>query len=245
LPLQAESTMPFIVGDTLSACDMLEREMGGLPLKGKRLLISAGPTAEDIDPVRFITNRSSGKMGIALARAAFRLGAHVTLVLGPVKERVPLCLPVIAVRSAGEMASAVLKAFPQHDAYIAAAAVADFTPEQRAGHKIKKSQSGLSLRLKRTIDILEALENRRKDQLVIGFSMETENLLPNSLHKLRKKNLDWIAANDPTEAGAGFAADTNRIVLIGKNGEQIDLPRADKLDIADRLLRIVYNIQSA
>ena len=250
--VQAESVIPLgddpyarrpvCVGEYLSACDMLERAMGRAPLQGKRLLVSAGPTAEDMDPVRFITNRSSGKMGIAVARAAYRLGARVTLVLGPALAAVPPYLKVIPVRSAEQMASAVLAAFPEHDAYIAAAAVADFTPQQKAEHKIKKSQSGLSIQLKRTTDILEALKQRRDDQLVVGFSMETENLLENSLKKLKKKNLDWIAANDPTEDDAGFAADTNTIVLINRQGEQIHLPKSAKLDISERLLRIVFGI---
>ena len=229
-----------IVADYLSACDMLERRMCGAPLKNKRLIVSAGPTAEDIDPVRFITNRSSGKMGIAVARTAFQMGAEVRLVLGPTSEPVPLCLKTQRVRSAREMAEAVLSVFPQYDAYIAAAAVADFTPEQTAEHKIKKAEAGLTLRLMRTPDILEGLKKRRPEQMVVGFSMETKNLLENSLLKLNKKNLDWIVANNPTEPDAGFAADTNKVILINRQGGKTELPTASKLDIARQLLEIIF-----
>ncbi len=239
----SESQSPqkhVVTADYLSACDMLERRMGDAPLRNKRLIVSAGPTAEDLDPVRFITNRSSGKMGIAVARAAFRMGADVLLVIGPTSEPVPLCLKTKRVRSAADMAEAVLSAFPWYDAYIAAAAVADFTPQQAAKHKIKKTQAELTLRLKRTIDILEGMKDRRPEQIVVGFSMETENLLENSLLKLQGKNLDWIVANNPAEPGAGFAADTNKVILINRRGEKTELPTASKADIARQLLEIIF-----
>lgn len=251
--LTAENTIPLgetnnlrqsvFTADYLSACDMLERRLGDVPLRNKRLIVSAGPTAEDIDPVRFITNRSTGKMGIAVARAAYRMGAEVLLILGPSSEAVPFCLKTKRVRSAAEMAEAVISAFPRYDAYIAAAAVADFTPAKTAEHKIKKSEAGLTLHLTRTPDILEGLKERRPGQMVAGFSMETENLLQNSLLKLRRKKLDWIVANNPTEQGAGFAADTNKVVLIGKQGQELELPKASKMKVAEQLLQIIFRLK--
>ncbi len=226
----------YVLGETASAEDLLLRRKGEGDLKGKRLLISAGPTAEDMDPVRYLTNRSSGKMGIALARVAFRRGAEVTLILGPVSTPVPSVIPTVRVRSAAQMAEAVLERFPQCDAYFGAAALADYTPEAQVYHKIKKLDSGLDLNLKRTTDVLRALSTQKNKQKVIGFSVETNNILENSKRKLLEKALDMIVINNPKEAGAAFAVDTNRVTVLKKSGETVDFPLLSKLELSNRLL---------
>ncbi len=237
VPLNIQSPINgYVTGETQSAVDQLLRLKGKPDLKGKRLLISAGPTAEDLDPVRYLTNRSSGKMGIALARAAFRRGAEVTLVLGPGSAPVPAVIPTIPVRSAAQMAEAVLERFPRCDAYFGAAALADYTPETWADHKIKKQEGGLTLNLKRTTDVLRALTAFKKQQKVVGFSVETRQIMENSKRKLTEKALDMIVINNPKEAGAAFAVDTNRVTVLKKSGETVDLPLLSKLELSDRLL---------
>ncbi len=237
IPLKNRQTFKnYLVGESESATDLLARLKGKPDLKGKRLLISAGPTAEDLDPVRYLTNRSSGKMGIALARAAFRRGAEVTLVLGPVSTPVPAVLPTIRVRSAAQMAEAVLERFPHCDAYFGAAALADYTPETWVHDKIKKQDGGLILQLKRTTDVLKALSAKKKQQKVVGFSVETRNIMENSKRKLIEKTLDMIVINNPKEAGAAFAVDTNRVTVLKKSGETVDFPLLSKLELSDRLL---------
>ena len=205
-------------------------------LDGKRLLVTAGPTQEDLDPVRYLTNRSSGKMGYAIAKAAARRGAEVTLVSGPVSLHAPKYVSLVPVRSAQEMYEAVMAAAPKADIVIKAAAVADYRPAVVADNKLKKKDGELSSPLERTKDILAALgESKRPGQFLCGFSMETENMLENSRKKLEKKHLDLIAANNVKVAGAGFAVDTNVLTLIAPD-ELKELPLLSKDAAADALL---------
>ena len=205
-------------------------------LAGKRVLVTAGPTRESIDPVRFITNHSTGKMGYAVARQAMLRGAEVTLVSGPVSIDPPPFVRVVNVSSAKDMFEAVKVNFADADIIIKTAAVADYTPESAADEKIKKSDGSLSIQMKRTADILKWLgENKRDGQVLCGFSMETENMLENSRAKLQKKNADLIAANSLRDEGSGFGTDTNHLVLIKRDGVT-DLPLLSKSDAADRLL---------
>ena len=205
-------------------------------LAGKRVLVTAGPTREALDPVRFITNHSSGKMGYAIAKAAMLRGAEVTLVTGPTTIAAPAFVKVINISSAQEMFEAVAAEAPTADLIIKAAAVADYTPCHVADHKMKKSDTDLSIPLKRTVDILKYLsENRREGQIICGFSMETENMLENSRSKLTKKGVDMICANNLMEAGAGFGVDTNVITLITAD-DVCQLPLMSKEDVADAIL---------
>lgn len=205
-------------------------------LAGKRVLVTAGPTRESIDPVRFITNHSTGKMGYAVARQAMLRGAEVTLVSGPVSIDPPPFVRVVNVSSAKDMFEAVKVNFADADIIIKTAAVADYTPESTADEKIKKSDGSLSIQMKRTADILKWLgENKRDGQVLCGFSMETENMLENSRAKLQKKNADLIAANSLRDEGSGFGTDTNHLVLIKRDGVT-DLPLLSKSDAADKLL---------
>ena len=205
-------------------------------LKGKKILVTAGPTQEAMDPVRFITNHSSGKMGYAIARAAAFRGAQVTLVTGPVHLAPPLFAEAVPVVSARDMFEAVAARSGEQDIIIKAAAVADYTPAETASEKVKKKDGDLSIPLKRTQDILAWLgENRREGQFLCGFSMETEHLLENSRAKLEKKHVDMIAANNLKTEGAGFGTDTNRITLITRDGDT-ELPLMTKEEAAHRIL---------
>ena len=205
-------------------------------LEGKKVLVTAGPTQEAMDPVRFITNHSSGKMGYAIARAAAFRGAQVTLVTGPVHLAPPLFAETVPVVSARDMFEAVAARSGEQDIIIKAAAVADYTPVETASEKVKKKDGDLSIPLKRTQDILAWLgENRREGQFLCGFSMETEHLLENSRAKLEKKHVDMIAANNLKTEGAGFGTDTNRITLITRDGDT-ELPLMTKEEAAHRIL---------
>lgn len=207
-------------------------------LQGKKILITAGPTQEAIDPVRYITNHSSGKMGYALAKAARNAGAEVTLVAGPNHLEDIAGVTMIPVCSAQEMAAAVLPLQKKMDAMILSAAVADFTPKQSATQKIHKKSNGMDLALKKTTDILATLgEHKKKGQVLIGFSMETENLLENTRKKLTKKNCDYVVANSISEKGAGFAVDTNHVIVISKKDE-VDLGMRSKDETAQEILRV-------
>ena len=214
-------------------------------LSGKKVLVTAGPTQESLDPVRFITNHSTGKMGYAVARQAMLRGAEVTLVSGPVNISPPPFVKVVQVKSAEDMFQAVSVCCEEQDYFVMAAAVADYTPAEIKSEKIKKSsdESDLSLQLKRTKDILKWLGEHKKDgQLICGFSMETENIMENSKAKLQKKNADMIAANSLREKGSGFGTETNHITLIKKDGV-IDLPMLSKEEAADRLLDVLLEIK--
>lgn len=207
-----------------------------------KILISAGPTREAIDPVRFITNHSSGKMGYALAQAAVKRGWQVVLVSGPVDLPRPEGLAeFVQVVSAAEMADAVKSRFPAMDGAILCAAVADYRPVTVSDKKIKKSDDDLILHLERTEDILKTLGTMKNaQQILIGFAAETDDLEANALAKLKKKNLDWIAANKVGVPGRGFQADTNAITLYNAAGEKIELPLTDKASLAEEMLNRIF-----
>ena len=209
-------------------------------LAGKQILITAGPTQEKIDPVRYITNHSTGKMGYALARAAMLRGARVTLVTGPVAIEPPMFVDVVPVTSAQHMADAVISRAPQMDIIIKAAAVADYRPVNPADEKIKKRDGEeASISLERTTDILKTLgEQKKEGQFLCGFSMETENMLENSKAKLEKKNLDMIVANNLKVQGAGFGTDTNVVTLITKDTVK-ELELMSKDQVADAILTAI------
>ena len=210
-------------------------------LAGKNILVTAGPTRESIDPVRYITNHSTGKMGYAIAKAAAYRGAEVTLVTGPVALKPPLFVNTVPVESAEEMYEAVTAAAEAQDIIIKAAAVADYRPSQTAEDKIKKADGNMDIALERTKDILGWLgSHRRPGQFLCGFSMETRDLLANSRAKLEKKNADMIVANSLKTEGAGFGTDTNLVTLITKEG-QTELPKMTKEKVADRLLDEIRN----
>lgn len=208
-----------------------EKDMAGL-----KVLVTAGPTVEAIDPVRFISNHSTGKMGYALAEAAMLRGADVTLVTGPVSITPPPFVNVVSVTSAAEMFDVVTQTARSQDIIIKAAAVADYAPAEIAAEKVKKKEGEYSIPLVRTRDILQYLgEHRREGQFLCGFSMETENMLENSKKKLEKKNVDMIAANNLRVAGAGFGVDTNVITLITGDGMR-ELPCMSKDEAAVEIL---------
>ncbi len=213
-------------------------------LKGKKVLVSAGATCEAIDPVRYITNHSSGKMGIAIAKAAIYRGADVTLVKGKTGVESPYFARVIKVKSAEDMYKAVTENAPEMDIIIKAAAVADYTPKTVADSKLKKSEGEMTIELKRTEDILKSVGKGKKDgQFVCGFSMETENLIENSRKKLEIKNVDMICANSIVTEGAGFGVDTNVLTIITESGIE-ELPLMSKWDCANMILdRIGENLK--
>ncbi len=205
-------------------------------LAGKKVLITAGPTCERIDPVRYITNRSTGKMGYALAKMAMLRGAEVTLVTGKTALTPPPFVTVVQVESAAEMYDAVMQAQEQQDIFVMSAAVADYRPASVSEEKIKKSDGEMQIPLTRTQDILGTLgECRKAGQFLCGFSMETENMLENSQKKLLKKKADMICANSLRQEGAGFGTDTNIITLITAGGAE-ELPLLSKEEAADRIL---------
>lgn len=209
-------------------------------LSGKKILVTAGPTKEPIDPVRYITNHSTGKMGYAIARAAMLRGAEVTLVSGPVDLAPVPFVHLVPVHSAEDMFQAVTAVSEAQDAIIKAAAVADYTPVHVSSEKVKKKDDDLSIPLKRTKDILKYLgEHKKPCQTLVGFSMETENMLKNSQEKLIRKNVDMIIANNLKTAGAGFGTDTNVVTLITKDFIK-ELPIMSKDDVAHEILNHIF-----
>lgn len=215
-------------------------------LKGKNVLVTAGPTQEAIDPVRYITNKSTGKMGYALAYQAALMGAKVTLVTGPTNLEVPFGISeVIKVKSAGQMYEAVTSSFDEMDIVIKSAAVADYKPKNISDSKIKKSDSDLVLELDRNKDILFELGKLKTKQVLVGFAAETDDLIANAQKKLAKKNLDFIVANDLKQEGAGFAGDTNIVKLLFADGNIEELPIMTKnqlsKEIYDKIIYIMHN----
>ena len=209
-------------------------------MAGKKILITAGPTMEAIDPVRFISNHSTGKMGYALAKIAMERGAEVTLVTGKTYIEKPDFVKIIDVKSAKEMFDAVDKEFDSQDIVIMSAAVADYRPKTVADEKIKKNDEEAAIELERTDDILGTMSRRKKNQFLCGFSMETEHMLENSKNKLKKKNLDMICANNLKVEGAGFGTDTNVVTLITEN-ESRQLPIMSKEQVANEILTEINN----
>lgn len=205
-------------------------------MQGMKLLVTAGPTMEKIDPVRYISNHSTGKMGYAIARAAMLRGAEVTLVSGKTDITPPLGVHTIDIISAADMAEAVKDCADEQDIIIKAAAVADYRPKYAADEKMKKKDGELTIELERTEDILAFLGSHKKEgQFLCGFSMETENMIENSRNKLKKKNLDLIVANNLRQSGAGFGTDTNIVTLMSEN-DTVQLPIMSKNEVADKLL---------
>ena len=217
--------------------DRIKRLMTPRDLEGKRILVTAGPTEEPIDPARVLTNRSSGKMGIAVARRAVDRGASVVLIAGPLKVEPPHGVEHIPIRTAREMYEKVLEVFPNVDIVIKAAAVADFRPATQGKGKIKKQDLGLSLNLVKNPDIIAKLGKiKTKDQFLVGFAAETHNVVENARAKLIKKNLDMLVLNDVSKPGAGFDHDTNIVRFLHRSGEEEQLDIMSKESVADRIL---------
>lgn len=211
-------------------------------LVGKKILVTAGPTREAIDPVRYITNHSTGKMGYAIAKVAAYRGAEVTLVTGPSEEKPPMFTRIVQVESAKDMFDEVTKRSAEQDAIIKAAAVADYRPKFVNTEKTKKKDGDMAIELERTDDILKWLgEHKKEGQFLCGFSMETQNMLENSRAKLKKKNLDMIVANNLKVAGAGFGTDTNVVTFITE-GKELQLEKMPKEDVAKKLLDAIFSV---
>ena len=215
-------------------------------LRGRRVVVTTGPTREALDPVRYISNRSTGKQGIAVAQAALDAGADVTLIAGPVAEAAPYGARLIAVETTQQMGDAVLSCVGDADALLMVAAVADFRPESVSERKIKKNESadwGLAIGLEKTLDILSAVKEQRDrtgyPRVVLGFAAETHNAFEYGRDKLLRKGLNFIAVNDVTADGAGFAVDTNRVVLLSSAGVVETMPLQSKTDVAERLIHHV------
>ena len=225
------------INDIISGiCQVLER---GGDLAGKHIVVTAGGTQEPIDPVRYISNRSSGKMGYALAEAARDRGAKVILVTAPISLPEPAGVDVVKVGTAQEMRQAVVKVTPQADALIMAAAVADYRPIKAAKDKIKKGEAGLTLKLECTPDILGSVKG---NFIKVGFAAESNNLVKNAKQKLQQKGLDFIVANDITASDSGFGADTNRVTIIDREGKVDSLPLMPKREVADKVLDRVVEL---
>jgi phosphopantothenoylcysteine decarboxylase / phosphopantothenate---cysteine ligase len=209
------------------------------PLSGKKVLVTAGGTVERIDPVRYLTNDSSGKMGFAVAEAARDMGAEVTVVAARTSTHIPAGISVVKVQSALEMLDAVMARLEESDVVVKAAAVADYRPAEPAGQKIKKSGETLTLELVKNPDILLEIGKQKTKQYVVGFAAETENLEAYALDKLERKNCDLLVANDVSADGAGFGTDTNIITIFERGGQIHTLPLTSKREAADRLMRLV------
>jgi phosphopantothenoylcysteine decarboxylase/phosphopantothenate--cysteine ligase len=230
-----------------AVCDAVAPDAARQDLAGTRLLVTAGPTYEDIDPVRYVGNRSSGRMGVAVAEAAARRGAAVTLVIGPTSLPVASGFEVVRVRSAAEMHAAVMQALPGQDAVVMAAAVADYTPERPAGEKITKTEGPLTLTLTRTTDILLELGRSRNGSarpVLVGFAAETSDAVARGRKKLEAKHVDLVVANDVTQPGAGFEHETNAVTLVSREGD-VAVPLQAKTGVAERILDRVAELLRA
>jgi len=222
----------------------VERAVSRKDLAGDRVLVSAGPNREPIDPIRFISNRSTGKMGYALAAAAWRRGADVVLVTGPSALSVPHGVRAVRAATAAEMREALLKEFHAATVVLMTAAVADYRPAHPAAQKIKKGTGPLVLELERTVDILSELGQRRRQQFLVGFAAETEQVAANAARKLREKHVDMMVANDVSRADAGFEVDTNAVTIFDALGRE-ELPLASKDEVAERVLDRLLAVRSA
>ncbi len=221
--------------DESTLIDFLEKALTSqkkTPLANKKVLITGGPTREYIDDIRFISNPSTGKMGVALAEAASGLGADVEYISGPTALPDPLNCKTVHVETAEEMKAAVLQKFHGQDIVIMSAAVEDIKPKHTAKGKLKKDKTPENLELERTDDILKELGEKKEDQILVGFSVEVKNELNNSIEKMKKKNLDWIIVNNPSHKGAAFASDTNQVTIINKEHQSVSLPLQSKADTA-------------
>jgi phosphopantothenoylcysteine decarboxylase/phosphopantothenate--cysteine ligase len=224
--------------------DEVRRVLGKKDLADERFLVTAGPNREPIDPVRYLSNRSSGKMGYALARAGLRRGAAVTLVSGPTSLEPPAGARLISVTTAAEMRRAVLDEFPNCTAVIMAAAVSDFRPSQSSSSKLKRGKGPWELRLEPNPDILKEIGAKKDGKLLVGFAAETDDLTANAKKKLREKNLDMIVANDVTQEGSGFDGDTNIATIVDRSGASRALPLMTKDELADQILDHLLALKS-
>jgi phosphopantothenoylcysteine decarboxylase/phosphopantothenate--cysteine ligase len=232
---------PERIADAVAGLNLLQPR----DLEGETVLVTAGPTQEPLDPVRYISNRSSGKMGYALAQAAAQRGARVILVSGPVQLDEPLNVRVIAVKTAVEMRDAVLGNLMEATIVVKSAAVADYHLSRVPQHKIKKTAMRMSLELDPTPDILAEVGRKKGDRLLIGFAAETENLIESAKRKLESKNCDMVVANLVNQDGTGFESDQNEVVLVLRTGENIPLPKAPKREIANRIFDQVMKLRLA
>jgi len=221
-------------------CDFVERELYDLKdLKGKKILVTAGPTIATLDPVRYITNHSTGKMGYAIATEAVYRGANVTLISGPVSLNPPYGVNLINVKTTEEMYMQVTKDFENFDIIIKAAAVADYKPKDYSKQKIKKTSSEVTIEFVKNYDILKKLGELKKHQILVGFAAESNDLLSNAQGKLEKKNLDYIVANDITSTG--FATDDNKVTILRRQGDPISLELMSKRSVARELFNVILN----
>ncbi|HYD50549.1 MAG TPA: bifunctional phosphopantothenoylcysteine decarboxylase/phosphopantothenate--cysteine ligase CoaBC [Terriglobales bacterium] len=230
------------LADTEVLLAEVERALAPQDLAGARVLVSAGPNREALDPVRFLSNRSTGKMGFALAAAARRRGAEVTLVAGPTTLPTPIGVRRIDVVTAADMHRELSREFRDATILLMCAAVADYRPAQTAAHKLKKQKTGMQLELVRTTDILADLAPRKGERIVVGFAAETEEVLANAERKLSDKNLDLIVANDVAGSETGFAVDTNAVVILGRGGARTEVALTSKDEVADRVLDAVCQL---
>lgn len=213
-------------------------------MEGERVLVTAGPTWESLDPVRFISNRSSGKMGFAVARIARRRGASVTLISGPTVLKPPPGVKFLPVESASQMREAVMAHLENATVVVKAAAVADYCPLEVKKEKIKKESDTWSISLRRTPDILSEVGARKGNRILVGFAAETHELLSNAREKLERKNLDWIVANDVRHPGAGFGKDTNKVTLLGRGGVVVELPLMSKEEVAWAIIDKIVELRA-
>jgi phosphopantothenoylcysteine decarboxylase/phosphopantothenate--cysteine ligase len=236
--LEGKGRLPDIEAILETSSDILSKKKDKGPLSGKKVLVTAGPTREHIDPVRFISNPSSGKMGFAMAKAARDMGAEVTLIHGPVSITPLRDIRTLKIESTEDLFETV-KEYSGHDVIIMAAAVSDFSPVNYEDQKIKKEKAAQEIKLKKTTDILAWLGSHRKDgQTLIGFAMETENLVENARKKLEKKNVDWIAANSLSDSESGFEVDTNSIQLLSREGKSSF--KGTKEEVARKMLAHIF-----
>ena len=214
-----------------------------LPLKGKKVVVTAGPTREKLDPVRFLTNFSSGKMGYAMAEAASRLGAETILVSGPVAIEAPRNVEVVNVESTEDMFVAVLEHFDSASIIVKTAAVADYKAKEIHPQKMKKKDGEVTIALEKTTDILSELGKRKSHQILVGFAAETNDVVHYAKGKLEKKNADYIIANDVTEEGSGFGTETNSVTLVGKNDIEVHFPQNSKKELALQLFHTIIELE--
>lgn len=230
--------------EIIEAIDSFFMKKPDLPLQGKHLLVTAGPTREEVDPVRYFTNHSSGKMGYAIARAARELGADVTLVSGPTALKAPEGVELVSVTSTEDMYHAVMERYEKQDIVIKCAAVADYTPKVKYQEKVKKKNEGWTIEMEKTVDILHALGRNKQHQILVGFAAETDNVEEYAKDKLERKNLDMIVANNVASPGSGFGTETNEVTIIRKDGEMKKFPLLSKEEVAHRLLREILDLMA-
>jgi phosphopantothenoylcysteine decarboxylase/phosphopantothenate--cysteine ligase len=243
--LACKVTGPGRLAEVPEIMEAIETTLTEKDLAGERLLITAGPTREPFDPVRFISNHSSGKMGYALATMARRRGAHVTVISGPSALARPVGVQFVPVSTAVEMRDAVMAHLERTTVVIKAAAVADYRPAEVAPQKIKKKEGPLTIKLVRNPDIISEIGKQKGNRILVGFAMESENLIENAKGKLLAKNMDMIIANDLTQEGAGFQTDTNIIKILDRDGGMEELPIMDKAEVANHILDRIRDLRAS